>query len=341
MNTPRHVEIIAEIAQAHDGSLGIAHSYIDSLANTGVDTVKFQMHIASAESSSYEQFRVNFSYEDKTRYDYWDRMGFEFEQWVGLKNHCEEKGMNFLCSPFSMKAVEWMEKLAVDRYKVASGEVNNLLMLEAIAKTGKKILLSSGMSGFDELNKASDFIKSKGGQLDAVFQCTTAYPTPPEKYGLNVIGELKGQFDCKVGLSDHSGEIYAPLAATVLGAELLEMHVVFDKQMFGPDAGSSLTIKDFKLLVDGVRKLERALASPIEKNDVVQFDEMKNLFGKSLSLKKDKKSGDTIGFDDLETRKPGNMGIKAADFQSILGKKLVRDMQEGEFINYQDFIENE
>lgn len=336
MNTVRQVEIIAEIAQAHDGSLGIAHSYIDALADTGVNTVKFQMHIAQAESSAYEQFRVNFSYEDKTRYDYWERMGFELEQWAGLKKHCEDKGLNFLCSPFSMKAVEWMEQLGVDRYKVASGEVNNLLMLEAIAKTGKNVLLSSGMSGFDELKSASAFIKSQGGRVDGVFQCTTAYPTPPEKYGLNVISELRAQFDCKIGLSDHSGELYAPLASCVLGAELLEMHVVFDKKMFGPDASSSLTIHDFKTLVDGVRKIERALASPVQKNATEHFEEMKNLFGKSLSIKHSMKAGETITFNDLETRKPGNKGIKAAEYQQVLGKRLQRDMHEGEFINYQD-----
>src|SRR5690606_21742718 len=100
-----HTEIIAEIAQAHEGSLGIAHSYIDALAETGVDTVKFQMHIAEAESSELETFRVNFSYEDKTRYDYWKRMEFTPEQWQGIKSHCEDKGMRFLCSPFSVKAV--------------------------------------------------------------------------------------------------------------------------------------------------------------------------------------------------------------------------------------------
>ncbi|MCC6818884.1 MAG: N-acetylneuraminate synthase family protein [Bacteroidia bacterium] len=336
MNADTSVEIIAEIAQAHDGSLGIAHSYIDAIAETGVDTVKFQMHIAHAESSSFEQFRVNFSYEDKSRYDYWDRMGFEFEHWVGLKKHCEDKGLNFLCSPFSMKAVEWMENLEVDRYKIASGEVNNLLMLEAIAKTGKKILLSSGMSDYSELLNASSFIANHGGNLDAVFQCTTAYPTPPDKYGLNVIPELKTHFNAKVGLSDHSGEIYAPLAATVLGAQLLEMHVVFDKKMFGPDASSSLTINDFKQLVDGVRKIEIALNSPVEKNTTDQFKEMKLLFGKSLSMKRSIKAGETLKFEDLETRKPGNMGIKASDYSNVIGKVIQKDLLEGDFINYQD-----
>ena len=120
-------DLIAEIGQAHDGSLGIAHSYIDALANTGVSTIKFQMHIAEAESSIYEPFRVNFSYEDKTRYDYWKRMQFSIEQWSELKRHCEDKGLEFLVSPFSLAAVEILEKLDIKRYKIGSGEVNNNL----------------------------------------------------------------------------------------------------------------------------------------------------------------------------------------------------------------------
>lgn len=330
------IEIIAEIAQAHDGSLGIAHSYIDALATTGVDTVKFQMHIASAESSEYEQFRVNFSYEDKTRFDYWARMGFTFDQWVGLKTHCEDMGMRFLCSPFSIQAVEWMEQLKVDRYKIASGEVNNYLMLDKICQTKKHILLSSGMSSFDELQAAFDFIKIKGGVTDAVFQCTTAYPTPAEKYGLNVLNELKNRFETKVGLSDHSGKIYAGIAAATLGAELMEMHVVYDKTMFGPDAGSSLTIADFKQLVEGVRSVETALKNPIDKSVSSQFNELKTMFGKSLSINKDVKAGHVIGIDDLETRKPGDRGIVAQHYMDIIGKTLNKDLSSGSFINLTD-----
>src|SRR5665647_2102235 len=119
--------IIAEIAQAHDGSLGIAHSYIDALASTGVNAVKFQTHIAHAESSSFEPFRVKFSYEDETRFDYWHRMEFTKEQWAGIKLHCEEKGLEFISSPFSCAAVDLLENLQVKKYKIGSGEVLSLI----------------------------------------------------------------------------------------------------------------------------------------------------------------------------------------------------------------------
>jgi N-acetylneuraminate synthase len=330
------VEIIAEIAQAHDGSLGIAHSYIDALHGTGVDTIKFQMHIAEAESSDLEQFRVNFSYEDKTRYDYWNRMGFTLEQWAGLKQHCEDKGFRFLCSPFSMQAVEWMEQLKVDRYKIASGEITNYLMLDAIAKTQKLILLSTGMSDFEEIFNTIDFISKLNGNIEGVFQCTTAYPTPPEKYGLNVLQELKKSLKVKIGMSDHSGEIFSPLASVALGAEMLEMHVVFDKQMFGPDAKSSLTIQEFALLCNGVRKIETAMNSPVNKNETEQYDSLKSMFGKSLALNKDVNEGHTISIKDLETKKPGTAGIHAKDYQNVVGMKTIANMKKGSFINSTD-----
>ena len=121
--------IIAEIGQAHEGSLGIAHSYIDALSETGVNAIKWQMHIAEAESSSEEPFRVKFSYEDKRRIDYWKRMEFTLDQWRGIKEHCEDRGMEFICSPFSNAAVEALEQLGVSKYKIGSGEVNNFLLL--------------------------------------------------------------------------------------------------------------------------------------------------------------------------------------------------------------------
>lgn len=153
--------IIAEIGQAHDGSLGMIHSYIDALATTGVDAIKFQMHIAEAESSGFEPFRVKFSYEDATRFDYWKRMSFTLQQWKEIKQHSDEVNLEFLCSPFSNLAVDWLEEIGVKQYKIGSGEVNNFLILEKIAQTRKPIILSSGMSSFKELDATVDFLKDR------------------------------------------------------------------------------------------------------------------------------------------------------------------------------------
>ena len=329
--------IIAEIAQAHEGSLGIAHSYIDALAETGVDAIKFQTHISEAESSYQEQFRINFSYEDLTRYDYWKRMEFTPEQWAGLKQHCEEKGMEFISSPFSIAAVELLEKLDVKRYKIGSGELTNYLMLDAIAKTKKPIILSSGMSDWNELDETINFLKPYGNEL-SLLQCTTAYPTPPEKWGLTAIEEMKNRYQFPVGYSDHSADIFACLAATTLGASILEFHVVFDHNMFGPDAKASLNINQVKQLVKGVRAIEISMQNNHLKNDASSFNTLKTMFGKTLAVNKNLPQGHIIAISDLESKKPGDQGIPAKEFQRVIGKQLKHDLKQWSFLGEEDLL---
>lgn len=328
----KKVFLIAEIGQAHEGSLGILHSYIDAVATTGVDAIKFQTHIAEAESSIYEPFRVKFSYEDDTRFDYWKRMSFTKDQWIEIKAHCDELGIEFMSSPFSQAAVDLLEELGVKRYKIGSGEVNNFLMLEKIAKTGKPIILSSGMSSLMELDEAVEFIRSFGNEL-SILQCTTSYPTPAEKVGLNVIPQLIERYpDATIGLSEHTSKIYTGIAAVALGAKVLEFHVVFDKRIFGPDATSSLTIDETKELVKGVRFTEKSLNHPIDKSDNSPYLGLKKIFEKSLAVNKDLPKGHVLTFEDLEAKKPANFGIKASFFKTVIGRQLNKDKKQYEFL---------
>ena len=331
-----NVLIIAEVGQAHDGSLGILHSYIDALKDTGVDAIKFQTHISEAESSTYEKFRVEFSYEDKSRSDYWKRMEFTLEQWEGIKKHCEEVDLEFISSPFSNMSVDLLEKVGVRRYKIGSGDIGNLLLLEKVSKTGKEIILSTGMSNFNEIDTAINFIRQFGNKV-SILQCTTKYPTMAEDIGLNVIGELKNRCNVPVGLSDHSGNIYSLLAAVSMGAEIIEFHVVFDKKMFGPDSTSSLTISEVKKLVEGVRFIENSLINKINKNDNNVFDSVKNIFGKSICINKDKKHGDIINFDDLDAKKPCGYGISAKHYRKVIGKKILESKKKWDFLNEGDY----
>jgi N-acetylneuraminate synthase len=329
--------IIAEIGQAHEGSLGILYSYIDAIALTGVNAVKFQMHIAEAESSEHEPFRVQFSLEDKTRFHYWKRMGFSLEQWKGIKRHCDSVGLDFICSPFSNLAVDWLEEIGVAQYKIGSGEVNNFLILEKIAHTGKPVILSSGMSSYAELDKTVDFLKARKVNF-SILQCTTAYPTMPEHYGLNVINELKERYKVAVGFSDHSARIETCIAATALGASILEYHVVFDRQLFGPDAKASLTIAETKDLVLAVKNVATALSNPIDKNNNADFSELKQIFEKSLAVNKKLPKNHVITFDDLEAKKPKGFGVDAIRFQEVIGKVLSRDLNQWDFLNEGDLL---
>ena len=326
---------IAEIGQAHDGSLGILHSYIDALVLTGVDAAKFQMHIATAESSVQEPFRVKFSYEDATRFDYWKRMEFTLEQWKGIKQHCDAVGLDFICSPFSNLAVDWLEELGVKFYKIGSGEVTNLLLLEKIAQTGKPVILSSGMSSFEELDATVSFLHKRGVSF-SILQCTTSYPTQPEQYGLNVISELKERYQVPIGFSDHSAKGATNIAAVALGAEILEFHVVFDRKMFGPDAKSSLTINEITQLVSDCNTIYQAKQYPINKNDNSSFTELKTIFEKSLAVNKDLPQGHVLSFLDLEAKKPRGYGIDAAKFQDVIGKKLRKNLTQWDFLNEGD-----
>jgi N,N'-diacetyllegionaminate synthase len=331
------VYIIAEIGQAHDGSLGILHSYVDSLSTTGVDAIKFQTHIAEAESSKYETFRVNFSYTDKTRYDYWKRMEFSLSQWNEIKSHCDQVGLDFISSPFSNKAVDMLEKVGVNTYKVGSGEISNLLLLEKIAKTKKKIILSSGLSTYYDIDRAVELLKPFASSV-AVLQCTTEYPTQAKNIGLNVISRMKERYALPIGISDHSGTIFPSLAATSLGANILEFHAVFDKRIFGPDSTSSLDIDEIKELVNGVRFIEESLNNPINKNDNEEQKRLRRIFGKSLSVNKNLIKGSTITFDDLEAKKPEGYGIHASFYKSVIGRTTNKSLSQWDFINEEDLI---
>lgn len=331
------VYIIAEIGQAHDGSLGILHSYIDALSKTGIDALKFQTHIADSESSEFEPFRTKFSYVDKTRYDYWKRMEFDIKQWKEIKKHCDEVDLEFISSPFSNKAVDLLEELGVERYKVGSGEINNLLLLEKIARTEKPIILSSGMSSWDEISTAINFLKPFGNHV-SILQCTASYPTKPGQWGLEVIPELKKKYNIPVGFSDHSGVTYSSIAAVSLGARIIEFHAVYDKRMFGPDAKSSLNIDEINSLVKAIRDLEVELNKEHDKIINDELNKLKSMFEKSLAVNKDLKKGDIIKFDDLEAKKPKGYGITPNQFQEIIGKTISRDIKAYSFLTDEDIL---
>lgn len=327
--------LIAEIAQSHEGSFKKALYYIDALAKTGVDAVKFQVHIAEAESSIHEPFRVKMNTMDKTRFDYWKRMEFSLEQWKELKKHCEDAGVEFLASPFSNAAVDLLEEVGVKRYKIGSGDINNFLLLEKIALTGKPVILSSGMSSFEELDQTVSFLKKRQIKI-SILQCTTAYPTQPENYGLNVIGELKNRYLIPVGYSDHSAKIGTCIAAAALGAEILEFHAVFSRNSLGPDASSSLEMEEIAELVKALRNITSALQLPVDKSDNSKFNDLKNIFEKSLAVNKDLKAGHVLQFEDLEAKKPKGFGMEASLFEEVIGRQLNRDFKKWDFLKESD-----
>jgi N,N'-diacetyllegionaminate synthase len=328
--------VVGEVAQAHDGSLGMAHAFIDVIAACGADVVKFQTHIAAAESSLQEPFRVKFSRQDVTRYDYWKRMEFSPEGWAGLAEHARERNLIFLSSPFSEEAVQLLESLGMPAWKVASGEVNNPLLLESLFATRKPILLSTGMSPLAEVDRVVGLVKEQQLPL-AVLQCTSRYPSQPEDLGLNLLAEYRSRYGIPVGLSDHSGKIFPGLAAVTLGACLVEVHVTLSREMFGPDVPVSLTSAELRELVDGIRFIEKALRHPVDKDTAAgELKEMRAIFGRSLAARHDLKAGTRLERRNLAARKPGT-GIPADQLDAFIGRRLARDVAAGEFLSRMDF----
>ena len=328
--------IVGEVAQAHDGSLGAAHAYIDAIAEAGADGVKFQTHIAAAESTPSETFRVHFSSQDATRYDYWKRMEFTEEQWHGLADHCRERGLIFLSSPFSMEAVELLTRVGVAAWKVASGEVTNAPMLERMASTGLPILLSTGMSPLLEIDKIVATVRDMEAPV-LIFQSTTAYPCPPEKIGLNMVQMYKERYGCPVGLSDHSGKVFTGLAAVALGLDMLEVHVALHRASFGPDVPASVTVDELKELVEGVRFIETIKRNPVNKDAMAsELEPVRQMFFKSVVADQDLAAGTVIAEAHLAVRKPGT-GIPAAELPTMIGRRLTRDVKENELFSEADF----
>ena len=209
-------------------------------------------------------------------------------------------------------------------------------MIKKMASTGKPILLSTGMSSWAEVDEAISTVRSMGADL-ALFQCTTSYPCPPEKIGLNVLCEFQNRYDCPIGLSDHSGTIFPSLAAVALGAKLVEIHTVFSKECFGPDVDSSVTIRELGQLVQGIRFIESAINSPVDKD--IQSNELADLsrlFSKSLYAQRDLPKGHVLSIEDIALKKPGT-GIPAKRLNDILGKKLTKSYQANEQLREADF----
>jgi N,N'-diacetyllegionaminate synthase len=330
-STERRCLVVGEVAQAHDGSLGMAHAFIDAIADAGADAVKFQTHIAAAESTPREPWRIKFSSQDASRYDYWKRMEFTEEQWHGLKEHATQRGLSFLSSPFSLEAVDLLTRVGVDAWKIASGEVSNLPMFDRMSATGLPIFLSTGMSALEEIDRAVAAVQAYGSPL-TVMQCTSSYPCPPEKVGLNLIPFFRERYGCAVGLSDHSGKIYPGLAAVTLGIEVLEVHVTLSREMFGPDVAVSLTTAELRQLVEGVRYLERVIGNPVDKDALAdETASLRSVFSKSVVARLDLPAGTVLSEEHLATKKPGT-GLPAARLSGMIGARLKHSLKADQLV---------
>jgi N-acetylneuraminate synthase len=324
--------VVAEIGNNHDGSLQQALRLIDLAAEAGVDAVKFQTHLAEAEMLESTPTPPHF---DEPRYAFTQRMELSVEAHTTLKARAEHHGLVFFSAPFSVEAVDLLEAVGVPLYKIASGEVTNPPLLEAVAATGKPVLLSTGMSGFEEIDAAVAVLRAAGVEL-AVLQCTSTYPCPPEQVNLRAIPALAARYHCPVGLSDHTPGIYSAVAAVALGAVVVEKHFTLSKRLYGPDHHASLEPEELRELVEAIRATHAALGSGVKERDE-RHDPVRATFEKSVVVTEPVLAGTVLERSHLTTKRPGN-GIPARRLETIVGRRAARDLAPDRLLEEADLV---
>ena len=326
------MRLIAELGQVHEGSLGLAMKYVERLSDLGVDSIKFQMHLAEYESSDSEQWRVPFSLQDRRRVDYWRRTGFCFDEWRVIKDFCDQNNVEFLCTPFSLKAVDWLEELSVERYKVGSADWNNIPLLARIAETKKPVVISAGMANTKLMKSIIDSCFGTSYPVSVMY-CVTAYPAKPEMIDMSNLELLRSELELPIGYSDHSGNPLTGLVAFLNGAGEYEFHVTNSIDNFGPDVAASLTFEDVVWLKKSISYLGRLGSGSQENEDLKKLNDV---FSRSLGVREDLSSGDVISLANIEVKKPGGCGLPLSEYTGILGKRVNKVKAAGEFLNGED-----
>ncbi|WP_026671002.1 N-acetylneuraminate synthase [Butyrivibrio sp. AE3006] len=326
------VLIIAEAGVNHNGSLELAKRLVDTAKECGADIVKFQTAKISslvskiAPMAEYQKKNIG---KEESQKEMLSKLLLPFDDYIVLSDYCKEVGIKFLSTPFDVESIEFLDPL-LEIWKIPSGEITNYPYLVKIAKTGKDIILSTGMCMMREVEDAVKVLQDNGSGKITILHCTTNYPTPMEDVNLKAMLTLKERFGCDVGYSDHTRGIEVPIAAAALGATVLEKHFTLDRNMEGPDHKASLEPDELRDMVQAVRNIEIALGTG-EKEPTEA--ELKNrlVARKSIIAARDIKKGELLTEDNLTTKRPGN-GISPMKWNEVTGTSAIRDFAEDELI---------
>ena len=332
------MDLIVEVGNTHEGSLGVAMSFVDMAKDAGAKCVKFQMHLAEFEGMQNEPFRKNFSSQDFSRQDYWKRVNFSFENWIKLATYVQNKELEFLCTPFSVEAANWLfENKLVKRWKVGSGDAVNFPLIDYLLTTNLPLIISTGLISWPEIEELKLRLSSKGAWTRTMLMhCISMYPTPLEKSSLNIIEDLK-KLGCKVGLSDHSGNWRVALRAISIGIDALEVHLTPHRKYFGPDTPASLLPGEIKEILDVAHAWKVLDSNPGKKNEIfTEASDLRKIFRKGIYWKNDLDIGKIIEFNDLIFRKPVEI-FDSKDFEKILGRRLKKSVKSNLAVDQEDF----
>ena len=327
------VKIIAEAGVNHNGDIIIAKKMIDFAKEAGADYIKFQTFIPENLVSKYAkkaEYQKITTASDESQLQMLRKLMLSKNEFIELSDYCKATSIGFISTPFDLESVGFLNSFNMDFWKVPSGEITNLPYLVEIAKTGKPIILSTGMSNLDEIDEAISVLKDNGAGKITLLHCNTQYPTPMEDVNLNAMLTLKDRYNCDVGYSDHTLGIEVPIAAVALGAMVIEKHFTLDRNMEGPDHKASLEPNEFKSMVSAIRNIEKALGTG---NKVASPSEIENkdIARKSIVASRMIKKGEVFTKDNITTKRPGS-GISPMRWYNVIGAVAKRDFQEDELI---------
>lgn len=326
------VYIIAEAGVNHNGSFTFACRLVDAAKEAGADCIKFQTFKSenlvsrSAKKAEYQKKATG----DSSQQEMLKKLELSFDDFLKLKDYCKESGITFLSTPFDFDSVDFLNSLDIPFWKIPSGEVTDLPFLVKLAKTGKPVVMSTGMCNMKEIQTAIEILTSNGTKDIKLLHCNTEYPTPFEDVNLKALQTMRDAFHLEVGYSDHTKGIEVPIAAVALGATIIEKHFTLDRNMEGPDHKASLEPQELAAMVNSIRNIEKALGSgaktpsPSEKKNMA-------IARKSIVAAKKIKKGETLTEETITTKRPGS-GISPMKWFDVLGTTAIRDFDEDELI---------
>lgn len=325
--------IIAEIGVNHNGDINLAKKMVMEAKKCGADIVKFQTAKPEALLTGYAQkakYQIENTGNNDSQIDMIKKLILTYEEFIELNNFCKENKVCFLSTPFDCQSIDFLNGFDMPFWKIPSGEITNYPYLVKIAKTKKRIVMSTGMSDIEEISQAIEVLREHGTKDIVLLQCNTQYPTEYGDVNLNAMKTLHEKFHVEVGYSDHTRGIEIPIAAAALGAIIIEKHFTLDCNMEGPDHKASIEPAEFAKMIKAIRNVEKALGTD-EKCVTASERENIDIARKSIVAAKDIKQGDIYNTENLTTKRPGT-GISPMKWNEIIGKKANRDYRVDELI---------
>ena len=323
--------VIAELSCNHIQHFDIAVKTIEAMAESGVDVVKVQNDNADGGitidcDNKYFQVKGGTLWDGETLYSLYKKTDTPWDWLPKLQKLAHSFGMGFFSTPSDPSGVDFLEGLNVPVYKISSFEITDIGLIDKVARTGKPIIMSTGIAEEEDIQLAVDTCRRVGNNNILLMKCTSSYPAPLEEANLQTIPDMKKRFNVRVGLSDHSMGNTVACTAVALGAEMVEKHFILDRRLGGPDAAFSMEPEEFKKMVERIRDVEKSLGRV--KYELSEKGKQNRHFSKSLFFVKDMKAGDTITVDNMSAIRPGD-GMHPKYYNELIGKTVKKDVEKG------------